>query len=45
MLMENNICDTVGNVSHARDMCYCQFMLNNYVEHVGRRQISNQTKR
>ena len=44
ILMENNICDTVGSVSHARDICFSQFMLNNNVDHVGHRQISNQTK-
>ena len=45
MLMENNICDTVRNISHAQEICLnCQFMLNNYVEHVGHHQISNQTK-
>lgn len=44
ILMENNFCDTVGSVSQARDICFSQFMLNNNVDHVGHRQISNQTK-
>ena len=42
LLMENNICDTVGSVSpHARDVTYVSVRL----KFVGHRQISNQTKR